>query len=230
MSLNRNQIKYLVILAMVIDHVAWSFVPTASATGQLMHFVGRLTGPTMAYFLYEGYLHTRDVKRYALRLAAFALISWPAYDLLFHGAWPRPELDVMYTLLLGLLALWLWDKSRLPRGVKILLVGLLCLLSMFGDWLVFDVLYPLLLFINREEENKKWRAFFHVSLGAFAASAFGASPWWAGAYNLGVFLPCLLLRFCYNGEPGSQSPFHKWFFYLFYPAHMLALYAIKTYL
>ena len=47
--LNRNQLKYLVIAAMLIDHIAWAFVPTASLLGQVMHIIGRLTGPTMAY-------------------------------------------------------------------------------------------------------------------------------------------------------------------------------------
>ena len=61
-GLSRNQLKYLVIVAMVIDHVAWAVVPLLSWQGQLMHAIGRLTGPTMAFFVAEGYLHTRDVR------------------------------------------------------------------------------------------------------------------------------------------------------------------------
>ena len=38
--LNRNQLKYLVIAAMLIDHIAWAFVPTASLLGQAMHIIG----------------------------------------------------------------------------------------------------------------------------------------------------------------------------------------------
>ena len=74
--LNRNQLKYLVIAAMLIDHIAWAFVPTASLLGQVMHVIGRLTGPTMAYMLAEGYHYTRNVKKYAMRLGFFAVISW----------------------------------------------------------------------------------------------------------------------------------------------------------
>ena len=74
--LNRNQLKYLVIAAMLIDHIAWAFVPTASLLGQVMHVIGRLTGPTMAYMLAEGYHYTRNVKKYAMRLGIFAVISW----------------------------------------------------------------------------------------------------------------------------------------------------------
>lgn len=50
-TLNRNQLKYLVIIAMLIDHLAWAFVPTDTVLAQIMHFVGRLTGPTMAFFV-----------------------------------------------------------------------------------------------------------------------------------------------------------------------------------
>ena len=60
-KLNRNQIKYLVVLAMVLDHIGWAFFPVGSLEGQLLHFVGRLTGPTMAFFLEEGYEHPIDV-------------------------------------------------------------------------------------------------------------------------------------------------------------------------
>ena len=83
--LNRNQLKYLVIAAMLIDHIAWAFVPTASLLGQAMHIVGRLTGPTMAYMLAEGYHYTRNVKKYALRLGIFAVISWLPFSYFERG-------------------------------------------------------------------------------------------------------------------------------------------------
>ena len=49
--------------------------------------------------------------------------------------------------------------------------------------------------------------------------------WYQELWQLGMFLfiPLLLL---YNGEPGSRHPFHKWFFYVFYPAHLLVLWGI----
>ncbi|MBP5415562.1 MAG: hypothetical protein ILN61_10040 [Lachnospiraceae bacterium] len=37
-----------------------------------------------------------------------------------------------------------------------------------------------------------------------------------------------LFTFCYNGEPGSRAAFHKWFFYIFYPLHIMIIYLIKT--
>ena len=101
--LNRNQLKYLVIAAMLIDHIAWAFVPTASLLGQVMHVIGRLTGPTMAYMLAEGYHYTRNVKKYAMRLGIFAVISWLPFSY-FESGGIRPAFGVIYTLFLSLLA------------------------------------------------------------------------------------------------------------------------------
>ena len=134
--LNRNQLKYLVIAAMLIDHIAWAFVPTASLLGQVMHVIGRLTGPTMAYMLAEGYHYTRNVKKYAMRLGIFAVISWLPFSY-FESGGIRPAFGVIYTLFLSLLAIWFWDKAKCSLSVKWLDIFGLCLLSVFGDWAIF---------------------------------------------------------------------------------------------
>ena len=226
-GLNRNQLKYLVILAMVVDHVAWAFVHLLSRTGQAMHFIGRLTGPTMAFFIAEGYLHTRDVKRYAARLAAFALISWPAFSYFEKGAWFTPHFGVIYTLLLGLLAVWIWDKLPVHPLLRLALIAGLVWLSQWGDWAYYDVLWPLALVMLRDRPKVKWIAF--TGLCVIAAGdliwlyiRYGW-PWWTGLHNLGLLSAPLLLALGYNSRSGSRHPFHKWFFYVFYPAHLLIL-------
>lgn len=234
--LNRNQLKYLVIAAMLIDHIAWAFVPTASLLGQVMHFIGRLTGPTMAYFVAEGYHYTRNVKKYALRLGIFALLSWIPFVYFEYGTLPiviqegsvqvRPYFGVLYTLLLGLLAIWLWDKGKCPKPVKILGIIGLCALSLVGDWAIFDVLYCLFLYIYRNRPREKWTAFCIITAVCCMDILF-AKPWWAALFHLGIFMVPLLIQFCYNGKSGSKKPVHKWFFYVFYPAHLLVLGLLK---
>lgn len=234
-SLNRNQIKYLVIVAMLIDHIAWAFVPTKSVLGQVMHFIGRLTGPTMACFLAEGYLHTRNVKKYVGRLGIFALASWVPFCLFEYqrlpigfsperGFWFLPFFGVIYTLFLGLLAIWLWDKGKWPKWCKVLGVIGLCALSVLGDWGVSDVLYPLVLFSYRDQLKKKWFWFSVITLvgNAFVIALSRGSAVWT-CYTWGVFMVPLLMQFCYNGQGGSRKPIHKWFFYIFYPLHLLVL-------
>ncbi len=60
--LTANVLKYIAIAAMLIDHIAWSFVSDYSVLGQIMHVIGRLTAPIMCYFIAEGYYYTRNVK------------------------------------------------------------------------------------------------------------------------------------------------------------------------
>ena len=103
--LNRNKIKYILIVAMLIDHIAWAFVPTASILGQAMHFIGRLTGPSMSVLLAEGFQYTKNKKKYALRLFIFAMISWVPYSLNDFGTFPKVTpgmFGMIFTLVLAL--------------------------------------------------------------------------------------------------------------------------------
>lgn len=174
-SLNRNELKYLVIIAMLIDHIAWAFVPTASLLGQIMHIIGRLTGPTMAYMLADGYYYTRSVEKYACRLGIFALLSWIPFSY-FELGHIGLQFGVIYTLLLSLLAIWLWDKGRCPQPVKVLGIIGLCILSLFGDWAIFDILYALFFFCYRNNPQKKWTAFCMLTLFC-CGNMLATTPW-----------------------------------------------------
>lgn len=245
-SFNRNQLKYLVIAAMLIDHIAWAFVPMDTVIGQIMHFIGRLTGPTMAYFVAEGYYYTRNVKKYAARLGIFALLSWAPFVYFEMGHLPiyyvstttgaehkienywqiSPYFGVIYTLFLGLLAIWLWDKGKCPKAVKVLGIIGLCILSIFGDWAVFDVLWCLFLFVYRENVRAKWISFCCVGV-FFCIMNICSSGYINSLWTFGIFMVPILLHFFYNGKGGSKKPFHKWFFYIFYPLHLIVLGIIK---
>ena len=237
LSLNRNQLKYIVIAAMLIDHIAWAFVPTFSVLGQIMHFIGRLTAPTMAFFVAEGYHYTRNFKKYAVRMAVFAVISWVPFVFFETGRLPimiyegglmrfHPEQGVIYTLFLGLMAIRLWDSEKFPKWLKIIGIIAVCAISVIGDWAFMAVLWCLCFHIFRDEPKKKWIAF--CIIGVFgSASMFFAAPWYSQLFQIGVFAAPLLIGLCYNGEPGKKSAFNKWFFYIFYPAHMVIIGLIR---
>ena len=234
--MNRNQLKYLAVLAMLIDHIAWAFVPTASLLGQIMHFFGRLTAPTMAFFVAEGYCHTRNIRKYVLRMGIFALLSWIPFVYFEWGCLPicringklmfLPAFGVIYTLFLGLLAIWLWDQKRCPMWCKLLGIAVLCVLSSVGDWSFFAVLWCLFFFIYRDYQQKKWLMFSAVAF-VCCAPMLWETPWWRSCFMLGIFLAPPLIQFGYCGQPGGKSTFHKWFFYVFYPLHLLVLGLLK---
>ena len=163
-TLNRNQLKYIVIAAMFIDHIAWAFVPTASLLGQVMHFFGRLTGPTMAYFIAEGYRYTRNVKKYAVRLGIFTLLSWIPFVYFEYGTLPvvvrngtiiafYPRFGVLYTLLLGAAChLALGSGKMLPRAEICRRFGAVCVVHI---WRLADFRCAVLFaFVHLSRESK----------------------------------------------------------------------------
>lgn len=230
--LNRNQIKWIAIAAMLIDHIAWAFVPTASLLGQVMHFIGRLTAPTMAFFVAEGYSHTRNIKKYILRMGIFAIVSWPAFVYYETGRFPvilqngyfqiLPYIGVIYTLFLGLLAITLWDQKKLPMWAKISGVVVLCAISAVGDWAFFNVLWCLFFHVFRGKPKQKWIGFSAVGLVCCVPMVY-QKPWWSYLFMTGIFLVPFLIQYGYNGESGSKNAFQKWFFYIFYPLHLVLL-------
>ena len=130
----------------------------------------------------------------------------------------------MFTLLLGLLAIWLWDRGGLPNGLRLLAVLLLCILAIPGDWSFMNVLWPLCFFLFREDEQKKWLSYLVLALLYIGYCFAQMGP--QAAFHFGLLCAPLLLRCC-SGDPGSTAPLHKWFFYLFYPCHLLLLWLLK---
>lgn len=231
--LNRNQLKYIALIAMLIDHIAWAFVdPQSPLIGGIMHLFGRITGGTMAFFVAEGYEHTRSVKRYQIRLLLFAVISWIPFVYFETGLLPigfyegefyfYPLQSVIYTLFLGLLAIRVWDSEKMPKAVRIILIVIICVFSVIGDWAFMNVLACLFLHVFKDKPKAKWLAFtlsyLIPNIGLFIWNGFG-NNW----YQLGVLLIPVIICLFYNGEKGSDNPIHKWSFYIFYPLHLLII-------
>ena len=84
-GLTSDILKLIAVIAMVIDHIAWAFIPFNSIAGQIMHVIGRLTAPIMCFMIAEGYYKTHNVKKYAQRLGIFALISHIPYTYFHTG-------------------------------------------------------------------------------------------------------------------------------------------------
>ncbi len=233
-SLNRNQLKYLAIFAMLLDHIAWILSqnfydsPREYALCFVFRTLGRLTAPIMSWFLVQGYIHTSSKKRYAGRLLIFALVSQIPFALVRSGKLWTSELNVIFTLLLSFLMLCIID-SELDKTPKVLLVILLFALSAFGDWAIFMPFMVLFFYLFRD--RRRALIIFYcilsllVVLADIAILCYRGYHWYWELWQVGMFLfiPLLLL---YNGEPGSRHPFHKWIFYAFYPGHLLVLWAI----
>lgn len=229
---NQFHLKMIAIIAMVIDHVGWVFVPTESTLGQLMHFVGRLTCPIMCYFLAQGYLRSSDRWRYASRLFVFALLSQLPYGLMVYGyqaVFDDPMLvlargNILFNLLLALGVLVLFGSkfSTLLKSVGLIFA---LFLSTHLDWGIYVIAFVLVLYYVCDDKNTQFLAYLVVAMGMLLLADRGYNPVMPALtlnwYPLGI----LLAPFCwyfYDGTLGRRVG-GRYFFYAFYPAHMMIL-------
>ena len=249
-GLSAYQLKVIAIIAMAIDHIAWGFVPTASPLGLLMHLIGRMTMPIMCYFLVQGYQHTRNLKKYMGRLLLFAAISYFPFVYFSSGQLGFGSGNVLFTLFLGLCALWIKDHVKSPLARVLAIIGI-CFVSTLCDWPIFGVLL-VLVFGSNQQNPKKQKIYFALValsmsllmslpyLGVGLLQLMGKDPivlWnlqrlptlWEfcadAGMHLGVFLALPLLA-KYNGDRG-RGPGGRWLFYVFYPAHLILLSLIQ---
>jgi hypothetical protein len=230
--LSRNAIKYILVVLMLLDHTCFVFqAQLPAAVYAVVHTLSRVVAPTMAFFVAEGFLHTSDRTKYRRRMGIFALISWLPCVALFIS---REELaatpfivifhSILSSFYLALVALSVWESEKFKKGMKIFLVVLICLASCLTDMPVVGVLAPFFQYVYRDNRKKRY-----ITVGLSYIVMLLSIPR-QGWMQLGMLLTIPFIMLCYNGKGGSRSGFNKWFFYIFFPVHMLILALIKWFL
>ena len=209
-------LKWIAVISMLIDHTAEVLMNHNAALTEpiwaqiyvLMRGIGRIAFPIYAFLLVEGFLHTRDVKKYLTRMFLFAVVSEIPFDLaVFHTPFYWGYQNVFFSLFLGLLALagirWgtgLWKQAL----ALIMCVGAAQLINC--DYGAFGVFFIVLLYMTRYDKKTQ------TVLGALSL-----------VWELPGILAFIPIRL-YNGTRGRCG--NKYFFYAFYPAHLLILWMI----
>ena len=217
-QLTANQLKTIAIVAMLLDHIAWLFLPSQWIGAQIIHFFGRLTAPIMCFFIAEGYHYTSNRKKYLGRLLLFAVISHIPYVLCFAYPWYRAT-SILWSLSMGLLSLCIVKKEIIKPWLKILGFIACCLLAYHGDWSYRPVLWITVFGLFKSDFKKQMIAFSVIGLLTYVLDV---QTW----YTMGIFLVIPLLCL-YKGSRGGNQPWQKWLFYIFYPAHLFLLYFLR---
>ena len=224
--LNSNQIKLIAIIAMTIDHVTWLLYPGCQKIWfvMLLHVIGRLTAPIMWFFIAEGFHYTRNVKKYLLRLFAFAIISHFAYS--FAGGLPIVPTgffnmtSVMWPLAWAVVLMLIFTTERIPQWGKILLIILICFITFPADWSTIAAICPVYLYLNRGN-FKKQSLMMLLWVAVYAAVYFIFMDKVYGLLQLCTLLSLPILK-NYNGQRGNWKGM-KWLFYIYYPAHLFVI-------
>ena len=209
--------------------------------------IGRLAFPIFAFLCAEGFRRTGDRKRYMLRMLIFALISEIPFNFFYGGAAIYPfHQNVMFTLLLGLLAIKSLDNIRMACAdrsfkdwnssqVKAVILGILktalCVLASgigFTDYGMTGVLTIILFYLCRGFRGARLAQIAGmVYINCFALMG-RTIPLALGSMTFdfptqGFAVLSLIFIWLYNGKKGRSSKALQYGFYAFYPVHMLIL-------
>ena len=226
-GLTGNALKLIAIAAMTLDHVLWILYPGYQKMPWLLalHAIGRITAPIMWFFIAEGYVHTHNFKKYALRLLLFAFVSHFAYCFAF-GISFLPfvksvfnQTSVIWSLFWGLMTVRLFD-SPCKTWLKFLLLVPILVISFPSDWSCIAVVAILYLWAKREHFAQKM-LWMMVWTAAYAIVFFFCIDKVYGVLQLCTALSIPLL-YLYNGQRGTWKGM-KWFFYVYYPAHLVLI-------
>lgn len=232
-GLNRDAIKMIAMGTMLLNHIATIFMEPGTFFFELFLDIGYFTAITMCYFLVEGWHYTHSRKKYALRLLLFALLSQLPFSYAFSGdgSLEFSNLNMMFTLFFCFLIICALRQIANPgvsRGLALLLV--VC--TAFCDWAFFAAIFTWL-FVWADGSKERTKTAYFWAVGMFALLIFLSgigrfTPAGLLLYTLGaaggVALSAFVILHWYNGKrAGKGKVFFQWFFYLFYPVHLLLL-------
>ena len=221
----------LAMALMLMDHLWATLLPAQ----EWLTCVGRLAFPIFAFMAVEGYFHTHDFKKYALRMLLFAVISEIPFDFMYGGTWFYPvHQNVIWTLLLGLLGINIMETARKKRkkwvfiliSVIVVIVGAalgtLCMLDYYGTGV-------LTIFIFYFFHGRKWWCLLGqiVALYWVNVELLGGLVYPIQLFGMefelcqqGLALLSLIPIWLYRGRQGYHSKPFQYLCYAFYPVHM----------
>lgn len=225
--LSGSALKLIACISMLSDHLAkfyflkfsWANAVWFTIAGksisllQLMLMFGRFAFPLFVFLLVEGFLNTKDRKKYGISLLVLALLSEIPFNLMNGNALFHPTHNVMFTLLIGYLALCCVEYFKSRPLISLLSIVLLYFVSRYlqADYRTAGFIFILLIYGLRKE--KVIQCVAAPVLLQMKALVF-----------LSLLLTCL-----YNGKRGFiKTPVLKYCFYAFYPVHMLLIYFLAT--
>ena len=147
--MNRDTIKMLAMVTMLVNHIANVFMPAGAPLTNLCLYIGYFTAVTMCYFLVEGYGYTHSKTQYAGRLFGFAVLAQLPYQLVFpeHGMAGMLQFNMLFTLLLCFLVLAAQEKIH-SGFLRVFCIVLLIFASIFCDWALLAPVFTLLFAYN----------------------------------------------------------------------------------
>lgn len=232
-GISGSLLKLIAVVTMLIDHIGVVVIEAGILHGwdeyefslvmatprgefwmamdRYLRMIGRVSFPIFCFLLVEGFCHTRDVKKYMKRLLCFSVISEVPFDYALYQTAYHPGLqNVFFTLAIGLavlIGLKRYEKSTVKQ-IAVFSLGCLTAWILKTDYDVWGILLITTLYLYQDSRKQQ---VLYGGVVAFLESM--------GAYGTAVL--AMVPIYFYNGERGKLRL--KYFFYWFYPVHLVLL-------
>ena len=233
--LNNNALKIIAVISMFVDHLGFIIFPNAI----FLRVIGRVAFPIFAFCVAEGLHYTKSRKKYVLTLLLFALISQIPYYFIFNTFF---KFNVLFTFLIAIIVIFLIEQysKSLKESKTFISIGylLLLLIILFGlviitpfrmlEYDIFGVATVMIFYFLREKSLWKYLLFALTMIlltlfGAYLSNEFIFATTYQ-FFSILAIIPLLL----YNSSRGKLNL--KYFFYIFYPTHLMLLWLIGRFL
>ena len=213
--LDNTSIKLIAISIMLFNHIGYVFFNGAP----IFLKIGEIGFPLFAFCIAECFYYTRDRKKYLRNMFIFALITELIFDYAFYKNINILHQNVLFTFCFAIVFLMIYEhinKSKMSLLAKTLLISLILIIFLllstlsFTDHNTYGILLIFIFYVFRDQPVIKYS---FIAIILCVAFRYG--------YAL-LSIPILLL---YNGKKGYNL---KYFFYAFYPAHLLILIIIRA--
>ena len=223
-------------ITMLIDHVAILLMMTVGARGEYdiaglyetLRIIGRIAFPLYCFLLVEGFVHTKNIKKYVVSMGILAAISEPIYQLYFNEDFRMMELiditrNVCITFTIGLIMMaalkYIEDKANnqfIKWSLYIVIVAVSCFIVHAAkvDYDIGGMVLIATLYVLRKERYMRLIVGYLLLVCFYPGELFS--------------IPAFAIMALYNGERGVNLGRFKYLFYVFYPAHILLLYIIRS--
>lgn len=221
-DISQEGLKIIACVTMLLDHIGAVFV-----SGYGLRIIGRIAFPIFCFLLAEGVLHTKSPRQYGIRLGIGMLLSEIPFDLLFFGSVTLRHQSVMVTLLIGFLMALLMRKVSRRWLQCVLVIPFACLAEWlqtdYGGWGVVLIALFVLTW------NLPHRALLQLAgmTVIFCCMDSYVLTWGIFRIPIELFATFSMIPISfYRGRKITYNRGVQWAFYLFYPGHLLILYAV----
>ncbi|MBQ9846114.1 MAG: hypothetical protein IJO54_08565 [Oscillospiraceae bacterium] len=236
-GLTNDKLKIIAAAAMLVDHIGAYLLPSVT----VLRIIGRIAFPIFAFMIAEGCTHTKNKKKYLFNLFLLAVLCHGAFYTFKPPGYMR--IPVTFTLSVILIYILQYSTSCVYGEyavVKKIMAAAVFFAAVIAVWYLNEMfvidygfmgcMTPVLVSgaCWQKDMPQKYSKYdtLYRKIGLLALALFFVYSEYGGVQIYSFLAIPLLAK--YNGKRENLVP--KYFFYMFYPLHLAAIYAVQYFI